>query len=182
MNRAVFLDRDGTIIVDKGYLAEPAGIEFIPGAIGALRLLSRRGITLVVVSNQSGVGRGLFETRELEDVDSRFKALLLKNGVELAGTYYCVHADNAGCGCRKPEPALALLAAAQHDIDPGRSYVVGDKTSDVMLARNLGCGSILVMTGMGGSDARYDLEPDFKAADLLEAAQLILEHSGFQTV
>ena len=173
MNKAVFLDRDGTIIVDKGYLSDPEGIELIPGAVDALRLLARNGFLLVVVSNQSGVGRGYFGASAVEEVDARFKSMLAGQGVELAGTYYCIHGEDETCECRKPEPTLPLLAAREHDIDIVDSYVVGDKTSDVMLARNLGCRSVLVMTGMGGSDARYDVQPDLTAADLLEASRLI---------
>jgi D,D-heptose 1,7-bisphosphate phosphatase len=173
MNKAVFLDRDGTIIVDKGYLSDPEGVELIPGAIDGLKMLSEADFLLVVVSNQSGVERGYFGAGDVEKVDARFKSILSDNGVNLAGTYYCIHGDDETCSCRKPEPMLALLAADEHDIDVGGSFVVGDKTSDVMLAKNLGCRSVLVMTGMAGSDGRFDADPDSMAADLLEAARVI---------
>lgn len=174
MSRCVFLDRDGTIVVDKGYLSDPSRMELIPGSAEGLRVLSENGFLLVVLSNQSGVGRGYFSESDLDDMDHALRRLLAEEGVELAGTYYCVHADDEGCDCRKPRPGLALRAVEDHGIELVRSFVVGDKTSDVMLARNLGCPSVLVSTGMAGSDASFEVEPDHRARDLREAAALII--------
>jgi len=174
MNRCVFLDRDGTVIVDRGYLSDPGGIELIPGAAEGLRLMSGAGYRLVIISNQSGVGRGLFGEDDLRAMDERLKSLLADEGIELAAAYYCIHTEGDRCDCRKPGTAFARAFAAEHDITLYRSFTIGDKTSDVEMARNLGCVSILVATGKGGSDGEYEVEPDFRVADLLEAARVIL--------
>lgn len=136
---AVFLDRDGTLIVDRGYLAEPDGVEFLPGALEGLRRLAQAGFPLVIASNQSGIGRGLFEPEALDAVHARLEALLADAGLRLAGTYYCPHAPSDGCSCRKPAPGMLLRAAEELDLALDRSWIVGDKASDVEAGRRAGC-------------------------------------------
>jgi histidinol-phosphate phosphatase family protein len=173
MNRCAFLDRDGTIIVDRGYLSDPSQVELLPRAAEGLRLLQKSGYLLVVISNQSGVGRGFFTLEDLEKVDLRMRALLAEEGVRLDGVYYCEHREDEGCPCRKPGTALARKAARELGIDLGSSVVIGDKTSDLMMGKSLGCATILVETGMGGGDENFRVEPDWRAKNLLEAAGII---------
>lgn len=178
MNRGVFLDRDGTIIADRGYLANPNGIEFLPGVTEGLRMLADNGYLLVVVSNQSGVGRGYFGREDLESINKALCSLLMEKGIELDAIYYCVHTEKDNCDCRKPLPGLAEQAADDLDLELEKCFVVGDKTSDVMLAKNLECGSVLLLTGAAGTDATYYVEPDYTARTFLEAAEFICRHSG----
>ena len=138
MTKAIFLDRDGTIIVDKGYLGNPDGIEFIPGVLSALRRFQEAGFLLIMVSNQSGIGRGLFTETAYHAVQRRFDALLRASGIRFAGYYHCPHAPDENCACRKPKPLLAFVAAEKHHIDLFESYMIGDKDSDIAFGKNFG--------------------------------------------
>jgi histidinol-phosphate phosphatase family protein len=141
---AVFLDRDGTLIEDTGYPRDPALVRLLPGAAHALRLLGEAGFLLVVVSNQSGVGRGLITPVEAAAVHARFVECLLGEGVRLSGAYYCPHTPGEGCPCRKPAPGLLLHAAAEHGIDLPNSFLVGDRPSDAEAAVRAGCRPVLL--------------------------------------
>lgn len=145
----LFLDRDGVIIVDKDYLSDPDGVELVPGAAAAMAQAAARGRLLVGLSNQSGVGRGLFGHAELSAVMARVDAVLADEGVTLDAMYYCPHAPGQGCRCRKPGPGLLEEASASFAWDPARSWVIGDKASDVELGRRHGLGAVLVATGHG---------------------------------
>lgn len=158
--RAVFLDRDGTIIVDESYLADPNRIRFVPGAIDALQALRGRGMMLVVVSNQSGVARGLITPRQHAEVDARFRGLLAGEGIPLDGVYYCVHGPDDGCACRKPRPGLIEQAAREHGIDPKVSFMIGDKLSDVGAGRAAGC--ITALLGRGKDALDVPIDPDLR--------------------
>ena len=147
--RTVFLDRDGTIIVERDYLSTPDGVALLPGAAAGLRVLREAGVQLVVLSNQSGVGTGRITPGQLAEVDGRLGELLRNEGVLLSGTYYCVHRADAGCDCRKPLPGLALRAAAELGLDLRKAVMAGDKPADIGLARALGIPSFLVTTGYG---------------------------------
>ena len=138
MNQAIFLDRDNTIIIDKGYLKNPEEIEFIPGVLSALRSFQDAGFILVMVSNQSGIGRGYFTESEYEAVHARFVELLEANGIAFAGYYYCPHSPDDNCECRKPKPLMALKAANELNIDLSESYMIGDKDSDIEFGINSG--------------------------------------------
>lgn len=140
--RAVFLDRDGTIIVDRGYLKDPAGIELLPGAVNALRALAREGWKIVIVSNQSGVGRGLITLEEMNAVHAKFLRLMKANGVEITASYLCTHKPEDNCECRKPGAASLDRAAREHSIDPYQSWMVGDREADILCGRSAGCSTI----------------------------------------
>ena len=127
MNQAIFLDRDNTIIKDKGYLKNPEEIEFIPGVLSVLRSFQEAGLLLVMVSNQSGIGRGYFTESEYQTVHTRFMELLAVNGITFAGYYHRPHSPNDHCECRKPKPLMALEAANELNIDLSKSYMIGDK-------------------------------------------------------
>lgn len=144
VRRAVFLDRDGTLMLDRGYLGDPAGVELVPGAAFALRLLRDRGALLVLVSNQSGIARGLIARAQHERVHARFSEVLAGEGVALDAFYYCEHGPDDGCACRKPRPGMLRAAARDHGIDLASSWMVGDKPSDVEAGRAAGCKSALL--------------------------------------
>lgn len=164
MTFAVFLDRDGTIVADKHYLADPAGLELLPNALEGLRELRALGARLVVVTNQSGVGRGYFPAETVDRMHERLRELLAEGGVELDGLYVCPHAPDAGCDCRKPASGLFVQAAAELGLDLGESFVLGDKPADVEAGRRIGATPILI--GAESDDALH-------APDLLGAARLV---------
>jgi D-glycero-D-manno-heptose 1,7-bisphosphate phosphatase len=142
MSRALFMDRDGTVMVDVGYPRNPDDVELVPEAPEALARLRELGLKLVVVSNQSGVGRGLVTADEAASVHRRFVEALRAHGVELDAAYYCPHAPEEGCSCRKPSPELLERAARELDLDLGESFMVGDKESDLEAGRRAGCRTI----------------------------------------
>jgi D-glycero-D-manno-heptose 1,7-bisphosphate phosphatase len=141
---AFFFDRDGTLIVDHGYIRSPSEIELLPGVSETLAELRRRGFLLVVVSNQSGIGRGLISADEAKVVANRFCEVLKRRGIVLDGVYECPHAPDAGCDCRKPQPGMLLQAARELEIDLRQSYMVGDKPSDCEAGEQAGCTPVLI--------------------------------------
>lgn len=176
---AVFLDRDGTINEDVDYLSDPAGLVLIDGAAKAIRLLNERSIRAVVLTNQSGVGRGYFTERDVDAVNARLRELLAAEGASVDAVYHCPHRPDEGCGCRKPGTAMAELAARELGLDLEKAYVVGDKSSDMALARAINAKGVLVLTGKGEKEAASLAEaPDFIAKDLLAAVEWILEDTG----
>lgn len=147
--RAVFLDRDGTLIEDVGYPRDPATVVLLDGALSTSRELSRRGFTLVVVSNQSGIARGLVTTSEAAAVHERFVSLFAAGGVHFDAVAYCPHGPADGCDCRKPAPGMLLDTAARLELDLEGSFMVGDKASDMEAGRRAGCQTILIATMRG---------------------------------
>jgi D-glycero-D-manno-heptose 1,7-bisphosphate phosphatase len=170
--RFVLLDRDGTVNVERHYLAVADGVDLLPNAAAGLRRLRELGFGLVVVTNQSGIGRGYFDQSALDAVHRRLRELLQAEGVVLDGIYCCPHTEQAGCGCRKPRPGLALRAAADLGFDPAESFVIGDRPADIDLGRGLGVPTILVRTGYGAESEKI-VKADFVVGDLLEAAVAI---------
>ncbi|HTR20882.1 MAG TPA: HAD family hydrolase [Gemmatimonadales bacterium] len=155
LRRAVFLDRDGTIVDDPGFLADPAQVRLLPGAAGAIRHLNRAGLVVVVVSNQSGIARGLYGVPAYEAVQHRLTELLAAEDAHLDAAYYCPHLPEISgpCECRKPGILLYTRASDELGLDLARSWYVGDRLSDVEPARRLGGVGILVQTGLGNSHA-----------------------------
>jgi len=177
--RYVVLDRDGTLIVDKHYLSDPDAVELVEGAGEALRRLSGLGLGLVLVTNQSGVARGLVSLERVGEIHRRMEALLEAEGVRLAGSYVCPHDPQDDCACRKPRTALLERAARELGFDPQRAFVVGDKASDVALGRAVGATTLLVLTGHGASQAEAgSVGADHVVADLAEAAGRIEQIVG----
>jgi D-glycero-D-manno-heptose 1,7-bisphosphate phosphatase len=170
--RFVLLDRDGTVNVERHYLASPDGVELLPNAAAGLRRLRELGFGLIIVTNQSGLGRGYFCQSALDAVHQRLHELLTAERVVLDGIYYCPHTEEAGCCCRKPRAGLALRAAAELGFDPAESIVIGDRPSDLELGWGLGAVSILVRTGYGAASEKM-VRAHFVVADLLEAAGVI---------
>jgi len=190
MNRAVFFDRDGTLIEDAGYLSSPEEVEVLPGAAEAVRRLNQAGFLVVVVSNQSGVARGMFTTDDVERVNERIRQLLDAEGARVDAFYYCPHLPTGtapayakDCECRKPKPGMLYEAAQDLDIDLTESFMVGDALRDVQAGRAAQCQTIFV-------GALSDTDPETLneleglatplAGNLLEAVELILPASAGQ--
>lgn len=184
--RAVFLDRDGTINEEVGYLSDPAQVTLLPGAAEALARLRDAGFKLVVVTNQSGIARGYMSEADLAAVNESLARQLEGQGAGIDEYYFCPHhpehGDKKDCDCRKPRPGMAKRAAREHGIDLGRSYFVGDKCSDVELGINAGGKSVLVLTGFGKEERRLlegrGIRPDRIFDGLPEAADWIIRDSN----
>lgn len=177
--RAVFLDRDGTLNVDPGYLNDAGKLELLPTVPEALQKLKKSGFKLVVVSNQSGVGRGLITLDQIRAIHERLDVLLGQHGVKIDHYELCFHHPDENCECRKPKPKLIRDAARKLGVDPARSFMIGDKASDVESGRAAGCrASLLVLTGHG-TETVSTLNPpaDYEAQTLEAAADWILERS-----
>lgn len=175
MRRAVFLDRDGTINREVNFLSDRDEIKLLPGAGEAIGKLNEDGWLAVVVTNQSGIGRGYFTEEAVEKVHQRLKELLGDEGAELDAIYYCPHHPDAGCDCRKPATGLLRQAVADFDIDLNRSFVIGDKVSDVEMGHRAGCKTVLVLTGYGDESQSRTQMADHLAPDLRAAASWISE-------
>ncbi len=193
MNRAVFLDRDGTVNVEVGYLNDLSQLRLIPGAGTAIRRLNEKGLKVVLVTNQSGVARGFFPETFVHETHDLLKQMLLQEGAHIDGIYYCPHHPKAGnshytkeCDCRKPGTGMIDRAAKDLSIDVKNSFVVGDKWSDVELGQRAGAVSILVKSGFAQDDAgnvrpNHLNEPDFIAHTITEAVEWILLQTSQET-
>jgi D-glycero-D-manno-heptose 1,7-bisphosphate phosphatase len=180
---AVFLDRDGTILDELGYLNHASRFRMLPGVAAAIARLNEARYPVIVVSNQSGVGRGYFPENVVTQVNGLMERALAKEGAKLTAIYYCPHASAEECDCRKPKPGMAKRAAKDYRIDLTRSYFVGDRRSDIELGHDVGGKSILVRTGYGEGEfawhvANWTRKPDFVADDLTEAVAWILGKNG----
>lgn len=187
---AVFMDRDGTVNEQMGYINHPSRFVLLPGAARAIRLLNKAGFLAIVVSNQSGVARGYFPIDLVHEVHDLMQRSLADQGARVDGVFFCPHYPSGevdeyavACACRKPGPGLIRQAESRFAIDMSRSYVVGDRFSDVELAARCGLKSVLVETGYGRGDLQYvlpgrDIQPDHAAPDLEAAVRWILEREG----
>ena len=183
--RAMFLDKDGTLIEDVPYNVEPEQIRLMRGAGTGLQQLHQMGYQLIVISNQSGVARGYFPESALVAVEQRLRALLELFGVPLAGFYYCPHHPDGtvanyaiACDCRKPSPGLLRQAAHEHDIDLAESWFVGDILNDVEAGRRAGCQTILLNNGHETEwILSADRIPHHVTTDLAEAAAIVKQQS-----
>ena len=174
--RFVVLDRDGTIIVERHYLSDPHQVELIPGALSGLRRLSEMELGLIVITNQSAIGREFFDEVRLSLIHQRLGELLGVAGISLNGIYFCPHIPEDNCLCRKPRSGLLELAAQELDFDPRDCFVIGDKACDVELGQRVGATTFLVRTGYGDQVvAEATVAPDYVVDDLLNAVQVI-EH------
>jgi D-glycero-D-manno-heptose 1,7-bisphosphate phosphatase len=173
----VFLDRDGTINRDVHHLSDPAQLELLPGAADGLRRLCESGCPLIVVSNQSPIGRGWFDEARLREIHDRLAAMLAEVGVTIAGWYWCPHVPDAGCTCRKPAPGLFFRARDELGVILEGSWIIGDRLSDMQAGRQAGARSILVATGYGEAESRLPGRlacVDHFVPSLREAAEIIL--------
>lgn len=168
---AVFLDRDGTLMRDVEYCGDPEKVEIFEGVETALRKLKEAGFKLIVITNQSGIGRGYFTERDYRAVEAEVARQLDM----IDATYFCPDVPDAGCRCRKPQPGLIFDARRDHQIDLRRSFFVGDKQLDAECGRNAGLRTVLVRTGNEPPNEQSDA--DWLARDLTEAAEIILRHA-----
>lgn len=187
MRPAVFLDRDGTINEQMGYINHISRFVMLPRAAAAIRLLNDQGIPVVVVSNQSGLARGYFPESLIKEVHAKMTEALAQEGAHIDGIYICPHHPEAkeerfrlACDCRKPKPGLFHKAAADLNLDLGRSYVVGDRWSDLKAAAAVDAKGVLVLTGYGRGDFEYigpvqTVQPTYVAEDLYAAVQWIVQ-------
>ena len=184
MNKAVFLDRDGTIIEDVGYLSSPEQIKFIPGSIESIKSLNQSGFKVIVISNQSGVARGHFSEDMLQTIDKIVHRGLLHGGAHVDAHYYCPHHPQHGvypykqeCDCRKPNTGLIKQATEQFKIDLNSSFMIGDKATDIELGKKSGIRTVLVQTGYGKKELKHAKGPDKVAENLWEAVKWVISTS-----
>ncbi len=173
-SRVVILDRDGTIVIDRGYLDDPAGLEFLPGAAEGLRYLYERGFRLVVITNQSGIGRGRFSVERLQQIHDQFSEMVRSAGARIEAIYFCPHRPDDGCDCRKPGSALLLQAASELGFDAGDSVVIGDKPSDIEFGRRVNATTMFVRDSRADG-AEHAQDADFIVDDLMQAAHIIAD-------
>ena len=183
---AVFIDRDGTLTEEVGYVNHPSRLRLLPRSAAAVRRLNQAGIAAVVVTNQAGVARGYFSAEVLAAVNSALVLMLKDEGAYLDGVYVCPHHPTEGappyrtvCDCRKPKPGLLYRAAADHGLDLAQATLVDDKPSDLVTARAVGARSVLVLTGYGLGEwehrrTTFPVPPDHVASDLFDAVDWVL--------
>jgi D-glycero-D-manno-heptose 1,7-bisphosphate phosphatase len=184
VNKAVFLDRDGTIVEDVGYLNTPLQLQFIPGSIEAIKKLNEAGYKVVVITNQAGVAKGLITEDMLQTIDKTLHKWLLNGDAHLDGLYYCPHHPEHGvypykqaCECRKPHPGLIRKAEKDLNIDLSQSFMIGDKASDIEAGKRAGTKTIFVLSGRGLEEQeKLNGNPDHIAKNLLKAVKWILEN------
>jgi len=180
---AVFLDRDGTINEEMGYINHITRFVLLPGAMAGIRRLNEAGVKVVVVTNQSGAARGYFPESLIDEINAQMTRLLAAGGAHLDGIYTCRHGPDAGCPCSKPGTALLEQAVRDLHLDLTRSYLVGDRFKDVETAANARLKGILVLTGYGRGELAHlgpaqKVQPVYVAPDLLDAAAWILADLG----
>ncbi|HEY9676486.1 MAG TPA: HAD family hydrolase [Drouetiella sp.] len=183
----VFLDRDGTLNVEVGYIRNLEDLNLIEGAAEAIKKLNKAGVAAILVTNQTGAARGYYAESHIHDLNARLVKLLENGGAHLDAVYYCPHLEegtvapyNVACQCRKPEAGMVHQAYSEHpELDSSRSFVVGDKATDVELAQNCGAKGVLVTTGYGTAvqkgQYQHPVEPDFEAPSIVEAVDWILK-------
>lgn len=184
--RAIFLDRDGTMNVSKGFISNADDLELIPGTIEAIKAINKSGALAIVITNQPVIARGECSFDELHNIHNKLKTLLGEKGAFVDDIFYCPHHPDKGfegevpelkfdCDCRKPKTGMIDEAVKKYNIDLSKSYMVGDSTMDLELARNAGVKSVLVDTGFAGNDGKYDRSCDIEAKDLLDAVEKIIK-------
>ncbi len=182
---AIFLDRDGTINEEVGYLNHISRLKILPGVAKALKILQERGFKLFIVTNQSGPARGYFPESLVHQVNAEIKRRLKRWGVTIEEFFICIHSPEVNCSCRKPKTGLLEVAFQKYPILKEKSYVIGDRLIDVEMALKAGLKGILVLTGYGRGEAEYllpqkDFKPHFIAPNLLTAAEYILKDSEIE--
>jgi D-glycero-D-manno-heptose 1,7-bisphosphate phosphatase len=171
LDPAVFIDRDGTIIHDADYCSDPQQVRLLPGIVEALKRLKSQDFKLIIITNQSGIGRGFFSLEQYRAVEAEILRQLGNDLVD--ATYFCPHVPDNGCDCRKPAAGMILQAAREHRVDLRRSFLIGDKESDAQCGRNAGVRTIRVRTGLDRET--INSVADWVAEDLPEAVEVILD-------
>jgi len=172
MNKAVFLDRDGTINKEVQYLDDAEKLELLPNVAKVIKILNEGGFKVIVITNQSAIARGLLTREKLEEIHNKLSKLLSDEGSKIDAIYYCPHHPDENCECRKPRTGLILKASKEYNISLKDSYMIGDKLVDVETGKNAGCKTILVLTGYGTEEKqkmKTSCRPDFVARNLCDA-------------
>ncbi len=172
INKAIFLDRDNTLILDDGYFHDSNKIQFLPGVIEGLYKLQSAGFLLIVVTNQSGIGRGYFPESDTVAMNKKIAEYLERHNVWIEKFYYCPHAPEMDCKCRKPKPFLVLNAVNEFNINIIQSFFIGDKAEDVETGRAAGAITVL----LGSPKKSFSIIADLYAPDIKAASELIIEH------
>lgn len=182
MRKAIFLDRDGVINREKEYLYKISDFEFERNVLEGLKLIDFNKYLVFIISNQAGIAKGLHEIEDFKKLDNWLRKFLKKNKIKIKKTYFCPHHPEGKikryrkkCKCRKPEIGLFLKARKEFNLDLSQSYLIGDKTSDILAGEKAGCRTILVKTGYRGKDKLFKIKPDFVVKNLVEAARIINE-------
>ncbi len=175
--KAIFLDRDGVIIVEKDFISDISELEYIPRAVKALKSIPSQYLK-IIISNQSGIGRGFFTADQVDEFNAELIVDLKKKGVLIDKIYYCPHNPDDNCECRKPKTGLFDLARREFNIDYAKSWMIGDKSSDIQAGKNIGASTIQVLTGYAGEEpGAMKVKADFIADDLYEAVEIIKNES-----
>jgi len=176
MNKAIILDRDGTLNVDPGYVYKVEDFKLHEGVIEGLKLL--RDFKLFIITNQSGIGRGYYKEEDMHKFNQRLLGELSRNNIKIEKIYFCPHTKEQKCDCRKPNTKFVQEAVKEFDIDIKQSWVIGDEPFDMMLAKNSSCNSVYVLTGHGQKHLKeLKTKPSFIAANLLKASQYIIRNT-----
>ncbi|MFA5772803.1 MAG: HAD family hydrolase [Thermoplasmata archaeon] len=182
-NKAVFMDRDGTINVDGPYLSDPGKLKLCPGVVNGIRRLNKNGYKVIIITNQSGLARGFFSRETLENIHDELRSRLSEGGARIDAIYYCPHHPDDNCGCRKPKTKLFEKAIADFGIDASVSFVIGDRTADVVAGHRIGCKTILVPEK--GKEKQVEQEksnstvkPDYECKRFTSAVNWILKDGG----
>ena len=173
MTKAAFIDRDGVLVEDIGYVHKTGDFKLINNAIKGLKLL--KNYKLFIITNQSGIGRGIYKIQDFLKFNNHLINTLKKHNIKIIKTYYCPHKPEDSCDCRKPKTKFLKDAEKEFGINLKKSFVVGDRKSDFEMGKNAGCKTIHVLTGYG-TNARNDVKPDYFAKDLLDAAKWIIKY------
>ncbi len=176
--KTAFLDRDGVLNEDPigNYIMSPSDLKLLPGVMEGVKLLQKAGYRLIVISNQAGIGDGLFTEKDLKKVTDKLVSLFAEEGIRFGGIYYCLHGKEEGCECRKPEPGLFLRAAKDFSVDRDKSFFIGDKISDVEAGQKFGIKVIMLRTGHGAMEEKLitTVRPDAVVDGFLDAVRIVL--------
>ncbi|MDP3766177.1 MAG: HAD family hydrolase [Nanoarchaeota archaeon] len=173
MSKAVFIDKDGVLVKDKGFVHKLEDFELIPNVIEGMKLL--KGYKLFIITNQSGIGRGIYSIEDFLRFNNHLIGKLKKHNIKIQKTYYCPHKPEDNCECRKPSAKLTEDASQEFKINLKKSFVIGDRKRDIEMGHNAGCKTILVLTGNGMKE-KDETKADYFAKDLLDAAKWILRN------
>ena len=182
-DKVLFVDRDGVINRDYvgDYVKRWEDFEFLPGALRSLARLKETGFQVVIVSNQAGIGDGVYKKETLDDITDRMLREVERNGGKIAAIYYCLHGKEAGCECRKPKTGLFKKASRDFVIDPAKTFFIGDKISDIKAGKNFGLRTILVFTGYGKAHSQEitpETAPEFACDNFEQAVDIVLAKTG----
>ena len=181
-HKTAFLDRDGVLNEDPigDYIKSPADLKLLPGVMEGVKLLHQAGYRLIILSNQAGIGDGVFTEKDLEKVTDKLVSLFAEEGIRFDGIYYCLHGKEEGCGCRKPEPGLFLRAENDFPVDRANRFFIGDKLSDVEAGQKFGIKVIMLRTGHGRMEEKLitTRHPDFLVDGFMDAVQIVLSRKG----